>query len=493
MHWSVNQKVGGLVVVVALIMASFAAVVFAEFQRNSAREADLLIISKALTNHLQADMMHDALRADVLAARLTEGRGSGEVQRGLEGHVAAFRAAIEANASLPLDAPTRAALAKVRQPLGEYIAAAEKLVALASADPDRARGGMADFSTRFEALEERMAETSALLEARALAVRQEAEQGRRTFSWILGAAVAASLLLIAFFGWLVARSIPRAFLGLIDALASGASGVEEASAGISESSKALAESTSQQASALEETSASLEEIASMTRHSAQGAAGAKALTGQMREAADRGATDMDALALAMEAIQSSGHNIAGIIKTIDEIAFQTNILALNAAVEAARAGEAGKGFAVVASEVRSLALRSADAARETSQRIADSVQKAAAGAAINTRVSASLSQIVSKAREADALVAQIAAAALEQSQGVAQLNTAVTQLDRLTQRNAAGAEESASVSEELQQESSRLKRSVLDLQALLGGDSAAPAAAPARAWSAPLEPLATAG
>jgi hypothetical protein len=486
MHLSVNQKVGGLVVVVAVIMASFAGVVFEEFRRNSSREADQLIISKALTNHLQADMMHDALRADVLAARLAEG-GTKEIEQGLDAHIATFRAALEANSALSLDAPTRAALLGVQQPLAEYTAAASKLVRLSSSNPALARAGMADFSERFRVLEERMAQTSALLEARAHAVREESERGRRTFAWILGVAVAFSLVLIAVFGWVVARSIPRAFLGLIDALASGASRVEEASTVISSSSNGLADSTSQQASALEQTSASLEEIASMTRHTAQGAAGAKALTGQMREAADRGATDMAALAQAMEAIQSSGHNIAGIIKTIDEIAFQTNILALNAAVEAARAGEAGKGFAVVANEVRSLALRSADAARETADRIADSIQKAQAGVAINTRVSASLSQIVSRAREADTLVAQIAAAALEQSQGVAQLNTAVTQLDRITQRNAAGAEESASVTNELQEESSRLKRSVLDLQSLLGGDSEAPSAAPA--WSPRLQPL----
>jgi methyl-accepting chemotaxis protein len=191
----------------------------------------------------------------------------------------------------------------------------------------------------------------------------------------------------------------------------------------------------------------------------------------MREVADTGASDMDKMAHAMAAIKESSNNIAKIIKTIDEIAFQTNILALNAAVEAARAGEAGMGFAVVAEEVRNLALRSASAARETAEKIEDSIQKSSAGVQINAKVSLSLADIVTKARQADELVAQISIASNEQSQGIDQINSSVSQMDAMTQNNAAGAEESANVSADLRTQSTQLTQLVQELQTLVGGKS----------------------
>ncbi len=492
MPWSVNQKVGGLVVVVAAILLMFGGVVYAEFASNVEREADLAIISKALTNHLEADMMHDALRADVLAARLaTEPAEAAAVQQGLEEHIANFQGALAANGKLDLDVPTRAALAGVQGPLAEYLEAATMMVRLAAKDPAAATRNMETFNLKFRALEGTMSETSGLLDRRAEEVRAQAEAARTSFWWMLGVGIAVALFLIAAVGWLVARSIPRSFLVLIDALASGSSQVNSASSIISASSTALAESTSRQAAALEETSASIEEMSAMTRSNADHAASAKAITGEVREVAEQGAVDMGELAQAMEAIQASSNNIATIIKTIDEIAFQTNILALNAAVEAARAGEAGMGFAVVATEVRNLALRSAQAAKETADRIEDSIHKATAGVQINTRVSTRLTQIVAKARRADELVAQIATASREQSQGIAQLNQSIAQIDQMTQRNAGSAEESAGVSMELKDESSRLTQSVHDLKALVGGESEAarPARAAAREHVAEVAPV----
>jgi len=171
---------------------------------------------------------------------------------------------------------------------------------------------------------------------------------------------------------------------------------------------------------------------------------------------------------AMNAIQQSSHDISKIIKTIDEIAFQTNILALNAAVEAARAGVAGAGFAVVADEVRSLAQRSAVAARETADKIADATTRSAQGVELSQRVSAGLQHILEKNREVDRLVAEVATASHEQSVGLSQINTAITQMDKVTQANAASAEETAAAAQELNAQSEELRNSSAQLGALVG-------------------------
>ena len=175
---------------------------------------------------------------------------------------------------------------------------------------------------------------------------------------------------------------------------------------------------------------------------------------------------------AIDDIQKSSTETAKIIKVIDEIAFQTNLLALNAAVEAARAGEAGKGFAVVAEEVRNLAQRSAEAAKNTSSMIEQSVNNSKAGVAISAEVSKVLGEIATGIAKTSDLVNEIAAASQEQAQGVDQINKAVSQMDKVTQQNAAAAEESASASEELNAQAGSMKDIVGELVALVGGSSA---------------------
>ena len=174
-------------------------------------------------------------------------------------------------------------------------------------------------------------------------------------------------------------------------------------------------------------------MSSMTRRNAENAQKANDLAGQARHAADKGVVDMQSMSAAIEAIKVSSDDIAKIIKTIDEIAFQTNILALNAAVEAARAGEAGMGFAVVADEVRNLAQRSAQAAKETAAKIEGAIAKTAQGVQISGKVSEALNEIVTKARQVDELVAEVSSASREQSQCISQVNTAVGQMDKVTQ------------------------------------------------------------
>ena len=285
---------------------------------------------------------------------------------------------------------------------------------------------------------------------------------------ILGVSAALAL------GLLITRSLVKLLTVTTHSLADGSHQVASASEQISEASQSLAEGASEQAASLEETSASLEEISSMTKRNAENAISAKNLSSETRQAAETGSSNMQAMNGAMADIQTASGNISKIIKTIDEIAFQTNILALNAAVEAARAGEAGAGFAVVADEVRNLAQRSAQAAKETAEKIEDSIAKSANGVALSGKVAESLQQIVLKATQVDELVAEIATASREQSQGIDQVNTAVTQMDKVTQANAASAEESASASEELNAQAATLREIVGNLQILVTGASKVP-------------------
>ncbi len=295
---------------------------------------------------------------------------------------------------------------------------------------------------------------------------------------LISVAGLAGLVIGSVFSFWSIRRITHVLGQVSDVMTDGANQVTSAAGQVSGSSQSLAEGASEQAASLEETSSSLEEMASMTKRNAESAEQAKQLAGQARQAADTGASDMQHMSEAMEAIKLSSAEIAKIIKTIDEIAFQTNILALNAAVEAARAGEAGMGFAVVADEVRNLAQRSAQAAKETADKIEGAISKTEQGVQISGKVASGLQEIVQKVRAVDDLVAEVAAASREQNQGIEQVNTAVGQMDKVTQSNAANAEESASAAEELNAQAEALKDAVHQLQALVGGQVEAAHCAP---------------
>jgi methyl-accepting chemotaxis protein len=312
-------------------------------------------------------------------------------------------------------------------------------------------------------------------EAQASSIKSSATRSLATTSALAVGSFAAAIIA----GCFITRGINRALQGMAGSLDDAAGQVASASDQVSSSSQTLAEGSSEQAASLEETSSSLEELASMTKRNADSAGSAKGLSAETRAAAEAGNQDMTAMRDAMAAISTSSSDVAKIIKTIDEIAFQTNILALNAAVEAARAGEAGAGFAVVAEEVRALAQRCASAAKETAGKIEDSIAKSTHGATVSTRVATSLNVILAKARQVDELVAEIATASAEQNQGIGQINTAVSQLDKVTQSNAGTAEETAAASEELSAQSVALKETVAQLQLLVGGGGRTPAAATA--------------
>jgi methyl-accepting chemotaxis protein len=289
-----------------------------------------------------------------------------------------------------------------------------------------------------------------------------------------------AIALTAVVVYYVTRSIVTPVNRMVTALRESASQVSEGAGQISSASQSLASGASEQAASLEETTSALEEMAGMTRNNADSANTAKDLSNQTRQAAEHGEADMKQMAAAMDAIKGSSDDIAKIIKTIDEIAFQTNILALNAAVEAARAGEAGMGFAVVADEVRNLAHRSAEAAKETASKIEGAITRSGQGVEISQKVQSGLQAIVQKARKVDELIAEIAAASQEQHQGITQINQAVAQMDKITQSNAASAEESAGAAESLNHQSENLNGLINQLVRLSEGGEAPGHDAPPR-------------
>ena len=278
-----------------------------------------------------------------------------------------------------------------------------------------------------------------------------------------------SLILTAIIWFFIASGLVGKIAIIVAHLSEGSDQVSNASAEISKASQSLAEGATEQAAGFEETASSLELMHSMTNQNADNAKEANSLASDTRKAADEGNNAMKNMNTAIVDIQKSSNETAKIIKVIDEIAFQTNLLALNAAVEAARAGESGKGFAVVAEEVRNLAMRSAEAAKNTATLIEESVKKSNNGVDIATSVSNELQKIVNGISKTTEIVNEISVACQEQAQGIDQVNKAVAQMDKVTQSNAANAEESASASEELNAQAQSLNEVVNELLSMIEG------------------------
>jgi len=270
-------------------------------------------------------------------------------------------------------------------------------------------------------------------------------------------------------GIYVVRSITRPINRVVSGLTDGSEQVSAAASQVASASHDLADGASRQASSLEETSASLEEMSSMTKQNAQNAGQAK---GMMTEAAgivEKVGGHMDNMASAIMEVTKSSEETGKIIRTIDEIAFQTNLLALNAAVEAARAGEAGAGFAVVADEVRNLAMRAAEAAKNTSNLIESTITAVRNGSELTKLTQEAFRENKEISGKIGQLIDEIAAASEEQAQGIGQLNTAIAEMDKVTQQTAASSEESASASEALNAQAEQMKGYVADLIAVVQG------------------------
>jgi len=270
-------------------------------------------------------------------------------------------------------------------------------------------------------------------------------------------------------GYFLSGSLIRPMLKAMSFINHGATAVSNAADQVSSSSQQLAEGASEQAASIEETSSSLEEISSMTKQNADNARQADQLMASTRESVSRSTQIMDKLTTSMGEISKASEETFKTIKTIDGIAFQTNLLALNAAVEAVRAGEAGAGFAVVAGEVRNLAIRVAEAAKNTSNLIEGTVKKVKDGSELVGKAEKEFREVELNVARSSELAGQISVACLDQARGIEQINKAVSELDKVVQQNAANAEESAAASDEMNARAEQMKQSVAELVTMVGG------------------------
>jgi methyl-accepting chemotaxis protein len=475
----------------------------------------------ALRNHLDADMMHDALRGDVLAAALaarsqkTDARK--DIEKDLNEHLQTFRKAMKANEALALPAPIVAATRKV-QPVAEaYLQDSARLVTLAFDQPDQLDANLAKFMASFRLLEKEMDGISDLVEKFAsdtdVMAHSSADGFKKLILIMIIAATASFVVIAAFTIRNVSGNISAVFdaidhlntgtadlayrlpnlkgeflrisgslnqfldklSGIIGNVGSASDSIASAAEQIAAGNTDLADRTASQARSLEQTAQAMEELIATVNQNADNARSANQLARTASEVASKGGSEVSQVVATMGSINESAKKIVDIISVIDGIAFQTNILALNAAVEAARAGEQGRGFAVVAAEVRSLAQRSAAAAREIKTLISDSVEKVDTGATLVDHAGATMEQVVSSVREVTDLISQITNASLEQISGLALINDAIISLDQSTHQNAALVDESAAAASALSDQAGELTKVTQIFKAGQTGAGAKPA------------------
>jgi methyl-accepting chemotaxis protein len=436
----------------------------------------LLTSGHSIQNHLEADMMHDALRGDVLRALYLASKQDDrigtkeEVMTDLVEHSERFREVIKNNLKLELSPTIASKLKNVGPALDNYISNAEKIVETAFKDEHESLNLLPEFNKAFSELEEVMEVLSEDLSQDGSHKEQEALEVVSFAQIIMLSAVCIAIVLGCVFLYITNRTVTKVLCDTTEQLQAVSKQLFLAADQVSSGAHSLAQGASEQAAALQQTSATVQEASSFAKKNASNAHEANSISQVVSTSSENGAKSMEEMRRAIDSIQTAASETAEIVKTIDDIAFQTNLLALNAAVEAARAGDAGKGFAVVAEEVRGLAQRSATAAKETSEKIRKSLELSEGGVIVSRNVEKSLTEIRESSNKAVLIVKEISEASQEQAAGLSQLTGAVTELDTVTQNNAATAEESSASAEELKDQAKSLDRAIGTLSRLIYGE-----------------------